>query len=226
MKPLTDAELDELEAFLESDALAGRSMTVSALHGMLTAVVINPGKSIPPSQWLPVALGTLPGAEHDWTSTDELHHVLSLMLRINNEIVYELQNDPDAFEPMWLEGKVGRTTYRFAEEWAFGFVEGTTFFQQDMLALEGTDMERFMQPFFQLVAALIAANETDTNLNKGIKARQKIVDQLPGAVIALYRYFLPIRLARLEVELASESTQHKLNRAQRRHPGRSPHRRH
>ena len=51
-EPLSDAELDELEAFLASDAVPQDCMDLEMLDGYLTAVVSGP-EVIQPSEWLP-----------------------------------------------------------------------------------------------------------------------------------------------------------------------------
>ena len=51
-EPLTDAELDELEGFLASDAVPEDCMDLEMLDGFLAAIVSGP-ESIQPSEWLP-----------------------------------------------------------------------------------------------------------------------------------------------------------------------------
>ena len=51
-EPLTEAELDELEAFLASDAVPQDCMDLEMLDGYLTAIVSGP-EPIQPSEWLP-----------------------------------------------------------------------------------------------------------------------------------------------------------------------------
>jgi len=51
MAPLSDAELDELETFLVSDATSDETMVLEVLDGYLTAIVVGP-VTVMPSQWL------------------------------------------------------------------------------------------------------------------------------------------------------------------------------
>ena len=51
-EPLTDAELDELEGFLASDAVPEDCMDLEMLDGFLAAIVSGP-ESVQPSEWLP-----------------------------------------------------------------------------------------------------------------------------------------------------------------------------
>ncbi len=51
--PLSDQEIDELEAFLESDATPHGCMDISAVDGFLTALALGP--SVPlPSRWMTI----------------------------------------------------------------------------------------------------------------------------------------------------------------------------
>jgi len=50
-KPLSPAEIDEIDKFLTSDDVPESSMNVSALHGFLTAFPVGPALVLP-SEWL------------------------------------------------------------------------------------------------------------------------------------------------------------------------------
>jgi uncharacterized protein len=50
-KPLSDAELEELDYFLESDAVPEYTMNLSMVHGFLTALAAGP-TVVRPSEWL------------------------------------------------------------------------------------------------------------------------------------------------------------------------------
>jgi uncharacterized protein len=50
-KPPSDAELEELDYFLESDAVPEHTTNLSMVHGFLTALVAGP-TVVRPSEWL------------------------------------------------------------------------------------------------------------------------------------------------------------------------------
>ena len=54
--PLSEAEIDELDAFLTSEATSDECMDIFTLDGSLTALVIGP-QTVAPSVWLPVVWG-------------------------------------------------------------------------------------------------------------------------------------------------------------------------
>ena len=74
-KPLSQAEIDELDDFLTSDAVPEDCMDLSELHGFLTAVAIGPG-IILPSEWLPEVWGDEGGPKFE--SLDDARRISEL----------------------------------------------------------------------------------------------------------------------------------------------------
>ena len=58
-QPLDDLELEELENFLDSDAVHEDCQNFVMAHGFLTALAISP-EAPAPSQWLPVVFEETP----------------------------------------------------------------------------------------------------------------------------------------------------------------------
>ena len=106
--PLDDDEYDELDDLLA--ALGPRSMDVSKLEGLLTAIVVGP-RQPPPAQWLPLAWGADPAGETD--------AVAALVLRHYHYMVEWMAKDPGSFEPIYECG--GTWT---AGAWCEGFMAG------------------------------------------------------------------------------------------------------
>ena len=80
-EPLTDAELDELEAFLASDAVPQDCMDLEMLDGYLCAIVSGP-EVVQPSEWLPgVWSEGGRAATPAYTSSDQAQRVMGLILR-------------------------------------------------------------------------------------------------------------------------------------------------
>ena len=80
-EPLTDAELDELEVFLASDAVPQDCMDLEMLDGYLTAVVSGP-EVIQPSEWLPQVWSEgsrTAGAA--FVNNDQAQRIMALVLR-------------------------------------------------------------------------------------------------------------------------------------------------
>lgn len=71
-------EINELDAFLRSDATPDDCMDVVTLDGFLTALAIGNGL-VPPSVWLPVVWGG--SAEPTFKSSAQAQGVFTLMMR-------------------------------------------------------------------------------------------------------------------------------------------------
>ncbi len=113
--PLSDQEVDELDAFLESDATPDECMDITALDGFLTAVAIAPGLP-PPSTWMPVIWGGK--GEPVFHSAEGAQRIVSLIMRRMNMIGARLGQAPPAFEPILLECEVeGGGTIVLAHDW-------------------------------------------------------------------------------------------------------------
>ncbi len=99
-EPLTDAELDELEAFLASDAVPQDCMDLEMLDGYLTAIASGP-ESIQPSEWLPgVWSEGGRSASPAYGSSEQAQRVMGLMLRHMVGIERTLAESPTRFRPL------------------------------------------------------------------------------------------------------------------------------
>ena len=89
MDALTDAEAERLNQLLLDFAGPEGMANLEMLDGFLSALVVAPAMILP-SEWLPVALGSAPGAA-DAGQTEQLS---ILMLRFYNEIVTRVGRAP------------------------------------------------------------------------------------------------------------------------------------
>jgi len=80
--PLSPLELDQLEALLASATFHGDAMPLDALQGLFFAVASAPDL-IPPSRWLPVALGERP----EYANREQAQEALELVMRFYNQCV-------------------------------------------------------------------------------------------------------------------------------------------
>jgi uncharacterized protein len=108
-------DLDALDAVLMSDRAPDNSKGLSDLDGFLTGIVVGP-ELIMPSEWLPVIWG---GEEPEFADTDEATTVLDAIMGRCNEIIAQIDGDPDSFDPVFLEGKDGQV---IVTDWASGFI--------------------------------------------------------------------------------------------------------
>ena len=126
--PLSDEEIDWLEAFLldrvdedtDTRDLDEGVFCISELDGLLTAVISGP-VMLPPSQWLPQVWGDF---EPEFENAEDFQQVMSLMMRHMNNIAAMLMEQPQNFEPLFLERVVDGETHAIVDEWCEGYMRG------------------------------------------------------------------------------------------------------
>src|SRR5437899_11020714 len=85
-EPLGDADYDELESFLGSNAVPQDCMDLEMLDGFLTAIVSGP-ELIQPSDWLPVVWSDRQRSVTPvFANNEQAHRILSLALRLQQTI--------------------------------------------------------------------------------------------------------------------------------------------
>lgn len=126
--PLSDEEIERLQTILldrvDEDAVTdGKDegvLDVSELDGLLTAVVSGP-VTIVPSRWLPAVWGDF---EPMWRSVDDYGAFMSMLMRHMNSIAEILIEEPEAFEPMYLEHIWKGKVVVVVDEWCEGYMRG------------------------------------------------------------------------------------------------------
>lgn len=130
-EPLSDEELDWLDEFLlyridEDEVYADELekdegiLNIAELDGFLTAVVSGP-ETIQPSRWLPGIWGEYAPA---WQSQADFEKVFALLIRHMNGIAATLLEQPEDFEPMFMEREVEGKVYTIVDEWCEGYARG------------------------------------------------------------------------------------------------------
>lgn len=167
---LSDAEFDYLDRFLldrldEDDDTEGKDegvLDVSELDGLLTAIVSGP-VMIPPSRWLPAIWGDF---EPVWDSQADFEKVLSMLMRHMNAIAATLLEQPEDFEPIFLEREVEGKTYTIVDEWCEGYRRGVGLAPEQWEAA-GPDMIKLLTPILAFTQAIdwrghdFSANEVE-----------------------------------------------------------------
>jgi uncharacterized protein len=143
-RPLSDAELNELDEFLADERLEETSMDVSTLEGFLTALAIGPD-TLMPSQWLPWVCDMQEGkAEPEFENLEQAQRILGLIMRHYNAVIHVFMADPASFEPVYWRGAQWG-----ASEWCEGFLLGTRF-SREAWSLLMAGQPKFFTPFFCL----------------------------------------------------------------------------
>lgn len=126
--PLTIEEMDQLDHFLlyridhevYSEDKDEGIIDVSELDGFFTAIVSGP-TVIPPSQWISSIWGNF---EPEWENESDFENIFSLFMRHMNGIASTLMEQPQEFEPIFLERVVDDKTYTIVDEWCEGYMRG------------------------------------------------------------------------------------------------------
>ncbi|MGD1101244.1 MAG: UPF0149 family protein [Terriglobia bacterium] len=188
-QPLSEAELDELTDFLDSDLVPDDSMDVCMLHGYLTAIAIGP-VTLLPSQWFPLIWGQVDEPAFD--SLEHAQHILDLIVRYYNQIVRTFMEAPEKFLPSLYEYVEEGERTLSAEEWCIGFSLGVHLrIEAWEPLLEDEEVSGMLAP---IVAFSMddAWNEVTAGRNP-VEVRQKLIALLPSAVRAIHAYWLPLR---------------------------------
>ena len=203
MVPLSEEEIDELDDFLMSDAVSDETMMLDQLDGYLTAIIIGP-TTLRMQDWLSGIWG--PGEEHapGFESLDQAQHILDLITRYMNGIVWSFQADPDAFEPMFnmVTFDNDQKEYLDAEMWAYGFMQGIALSREDWQPLyDDSEASSALRPIYLLGADKVTKDEE--KLTRTPAQREELAKQIPAGLAAIYRYWLPYRKAVHERTLAT-----------------------
>jgi yecA family protein len=171
--PLTDQEIDKLEAILEE--VPNGLFDTSMLHGLLSGAAVAP-TAIRPS-WLYDSIFK-PDGSPGYVFRDQEHAsvTLSLVMRLQNQIIMEL--DADLFEPWLFFEDSDRKTVIVLQPWCAGFLHATTF------------EEAAWRPLFEerldLLAPIIAGADLDQSLSldpddgTGSELSVRIEDAVPN----------------------------------------------
>jgi len=187
-RPLSTPELDRLERLLLSRTFHEEAMPLDMLQGMLCAVASAPDL-IPPSRWLPVALGDAP----DYETKEQAEEVLGLVMRFYGQIVQELESG-------------GVTLYVFPDEagendlatWCEGYLEGVLLSDADWYEHgEPEHVEEMLLPFMLLSGRMReAAEESGEGISpdEERQLRTSAAGSMGNSVMAVYSYWLTRRI--------------------------------
>jgi uncharacterized protein len=107
--PLTNQEIEELDAFLLSDDDLENAMDVSSLDGFLCAALSGPNV-IMPSEWMRWVWDNKEGKQSPkFTSEKQAQRILGLLMAHANGIAVTLTQFPQYYEPLFLERGHQRT---------------------------------------------------------------------------------------------------------------------
>ncbi len=186
--PLTEDDLDHLESLLDSDLFEGEAMQLDEIQAMLCAVVSAP-KPVPPSLWLPEAVGSAFMAK----SETEAAEIMELLIRFNNDIARALV-EGEMIAPIVYPLDEKGEEYDYAS-WADAYVFGCGL-AGDWFELAGKhaeDLSELIEPMFILNGMLREDVEKSGERWFSPAEEERLVadiqENLPVIVQALYNFW-------------------------------------
>lgn len=182
--PLTDDELDELEAFMFSDAVSEDALDLIGTHGYFCALNIGPVK-IQEQQWLKELFDGTP----EYTSEAQKQRIESLLRRLYASIGSDLYNDQDMLIPceLTLETEDDEEQSELTS-WAQAFMEAV-FLKED----EWFNHQAEEEVAELMLPIMIASDLFDEEEFASMRNDQRLCDEMcrniPELLIDLYLLF-------------------------------------
>src|SRR5215467_13070692 len=196
-EPLTESELDQLEAFLASDAVPQDCMDLEMLDGYLAAVVSGP-EMIQPSEWLPQVWSEgNHSAAAAFANKEEAQLIMALVLRHMVGIQRTLAESPTRFKPLLYLPEEKKSDDRQPPEgtaWCEGYMAGVKLRDEAWQPLY--DAEDARDWIFPIEA--LAFGDQDPEFAEWIDDREKrasLVEELAVASVLIYRFWQERRRA-------------------------------
>ena len=200
---MTDQEIDQLEDLLASDIFKGEAMTLDYLQGFLCAVISGPDM-IPPSVWLPAALGE----SVEYASNAQAQETMDLVMKFYNSIAITLDND-DELELIIYSQEDNPEELDYAA-WCEAYVYGSQIGETSWIEAAGEfslDLSEKMEAFFLLSGMLkedaLENNEPWLSKQEEEKAMAMAQEDLPETVSAIYRFWKAQRTPEGPIKRAS-----------------------
>jgi uncharacterized protein len=191
-EPLTEAELDELESFLASDAVPQDCMDLEMLDGYLAAIVSGPD-AIQPSEWLPQVWSEgNRSAAAAFANNEQAQKIMALVLRHLVGIQRTLGESPTRFKPLlYLPEEKARGSERMPPEgaaWCEGYMAGVKLRDDEWQPLfDAPDARDWIFPIEAL-----AFGDRDDDFTEWVDSDEKraeLIDELPVAAVLIYRFW-------------------------------------
>jgi uncharacterized protein len=186
--PLSDLECDELDDFLLSVEHDDAVLNLSEFDGFITAIVSGP-TTIMPSDWIPALWGGEANAPV-WDSLEDYQFIFDLMIRHMNATAMNLMEDPDSFEPMFMESTFDGVTHWAVDEWCAGYMKGVALYPASEMAIP--DMNQMLVPIQQFADP----DGWDNLKGKSYAEIRALQERIAPAARAIHSFWLARRTPR------------------------------
>jgi len=192
-QPLSDDEYQELEDFLMSDGMPEEAMDISMLDGFLTALLIGPNM-LTPSQWLPRVWGATDEQPMTWQSEQQAERMMGLVLRLMNDILWQLDEDPEGYEPLIYQHKSEDEDVPVIDEWCMGFIAGIALDEEGWAPLLDEEAPPLLTPIL-LYGTEIGWQQLEEDKELADR-HDEFAEALGDIVLGIRDYWLPLRKAK------------------------------
>jgi uncharacterized protein len=188
-QPLSETDLDRLEALLDSPIFAGEGPLLDELQAMLCAIVSGPAV-IMPSDWLPAVLGDSVAYE----SEAQANEALGLVMALYNDIATSLA-EGEGISPILYPVAENSEELDFAA-WADAYIYGSQVGGADWYEAAGAhaeDLSDLLEPFFLLNGSL--REDADKHQERWLTPAEETLavgraqDALPDLINRIYLFW-------------------------------------
>jgi len=188
MQPLFEQEINWLGDYLDEVSKTYEdTMSLEKIDGMFCALIINPIKA-EPAEWLEIIFDE----NFELESEQEAEKIINLLFRHWNHISHLIRHPPkteqdDFYFPLVADYNKDTSTYKLAEQWAYGFQLGIGYCAEEWDVLMN-DEEHYtlLAPFI-----LLELGHNPNNEDKVVtdKERENIFAMIPAVVYKLFDYW-------------------------------------
>ena len=185
--PLSNTEIEHLEALLASPIFEKQAMGLDEMQGFLCAVLSGP-EPVSANQWLPAVLGN-----PRYESATQEAEIISLIMRFHQEIATDLAGGESLGLLLQRAEGAAENDYDY-ETWCQSYLDGVEFSTEPWD--EVGDDDEVNELLFPIA---LLAGEIEKQALKKIKPRDmaqllsECREDLPLITIDIYEYFLKLR---------------------------------
>ncbi|TVQ69459.1 MAG: YecA family protein [Oceanospirillales bacterium] len=180
---ITEAELDQLEAFLFSSAVSEDSLDLIGTHGLLCALNISPTK-VPEQEWLDLLFDSEP----KWESAEQKELIIGLLRKLHFTIGQDLYNDQETLLPceLTLDADEDEDEPELTI-WAQSFMEGVFMREEDWFGTDEETVAGLLLPI--MVASELFDDPEIVEIRQDRALSEEMAEQIPELLVDLYLYY-------------------------------------